>query len=153
MSVRKNAKPSWSFHREISFREVVIYYFLPKCNFFVQLTDIIVSICKIKYSNLKTVIGTEIFMQCIEERRKTPSISGISVCSVLGISRITWYSRLKGRKNVRLKRLQGQWSTVHQQLWSVYMQGPAKSMPKQRSRFSFCVKTLTVRGLCRIFWR
>lgn len=136
----KNTKSPWNFHREISFREVFIYYSLPKCNFFVQLIDTIVPSCKIKNSNLKTLIETEIFMQCIEERRKTPSISGIRLCSVLGISRIILYSQLKGRKMLGWRDFRDSQAQCIRNCGLYTCSGPAKSMPKQRSRFCFCVK-------------
>lgn len=60
-------------------------------------------------------------MQSIEERREPPFISGVRVCSVLDISRIILVLTIEREATVKLKGLQGQLTTVHQELWSVNM--------------------------------
>lgn len=117
--------------------------------FFVQLIDIIVPSCKIK---LETVIGTEIFMQSIEERSESPSISGIRVLSVLGISRIILYSLLKGKQLSSWRDFRSSQTQSIRNCGLYTYCGPPKSTPKQKLRFSFCVKTLTASGPDRIFW-
>ena len=73
-------------------------------------------------------------MEPTEERREPLAVSGIRFCVVLDICRNALVLVSEREANLRLKGLQGQWSTMHQKLCSVNMLWIRHALAKAKAK-------------------